>query len=154
MYKLTIVTNWQTDKLSSFLSQAIFFLRFFFDNSQFRQINKWTISINWKIDNCDKLTNVQIDKWTNWQVFLISFLNIFMEFSFFWQFTIPTNWQVVLTYFSSFLSLWQIDNCDKSDKLQIDTMKKPVPEWIHSGLEWIYSGSEWIHSGSEWNHSG
>ena len=34
------------------------------------------------------------------------------------------------------------------------TMKKPVPEWIHSGTEWIYSGSEWIHSGSEWNHSG
>ena len=27
---------------------------------------------------------------------------------------------VKLTYFSSFLSLWQIDNCDKSDKLQID----------------------------------
>ena len=39
---------------------------------------------------------------------------------------------VKLTYFSSFLSLWQIDNCDKSDKLQIDIF-----------FCWIFGKANW-----------
>ena len=98
------------DKLTSFSSfvfQAIFyfFILFFFDNLQIRQI----------------------DKWSNWQVFLLFFLKQFFFFLrffllelFFLQFTISTNWQMDNFCKLTISTNWQIDNCDKLTNGQID----------------------------------
>ena len=131
--KLTIVTNWQMDILTSFstfLSIAIFFWDFFW---------QFTILTNWQMDNFYKLKNWQlrqIDKWTNWQMDKLtsfsSFLSqaillriFFFENFFFWEFVFSlfltiynsnklASGQIDKFFFfsfsSNFVTNWQMDN--------------------------------------------
>ena len=96
-WQFTIPTNWQVVKLtsfSSFLSQAILW-----------QIDKWTISTNWQFQQIDKLQFRQIDKWSNWHIFLLFFL--------FDKLTIVTKvTNCKLTFF--LLDIWKskLTNCE------------------------------------------